>query len=95
MSIKINVQAYIKGVFYEGEAELHQVKESKNKPQFPDPYGNMLEVTDKGDHWQVKPHHFLPTERFTEIAKFVKQYEGQYVTFNPETKDGGLWKIPK
>lgn len=95
MSVKINVQAFIEGKFYEGEAQLRQVKEGEKKPEFPDPYANMLEVTDKGDHWQVKPRHFLPTEHFTEIAKITKQYEGQYVTFDKETKAGGLWQIPK
>ena len=96
MSVKISVQAEIKGVFYEGEAVLHEANVTANKLTFPGEYLRLLDIVDKGDHWQVKPKHFIRDKQdFNEIDRLCKQYKGTYVTYNKATKEGGLWRIPK
>lgn len=86
MGEEIDILLRIGGKFYEGKLRPQQVgrhvslpSESK-QPIFPEPYGDMLIITDQGDSWQVKPKRFLGTEDFAEIARIVKQYGGRYVS---------------
>jgi hypothetical protein len=80
---EVDVLLRIHGKFYEGKLKPQrigsQVPEAK-VPMFPEPYCEMLTVTDEGSHWYIKPKAFLQTADFAEIARIVKQYGGNYVS---------------
>jgi hypothetical protein len=62
-----------------------------NAPIFPEPYGEMVDVTDQGTYWQIKPRQFLGTENFAEIARFVKAKNGEYVSAGKSSH----FRVPK
>jgi hypothetical protein len=78
------------------EGKLHQktaqpqVPDSK-RPMFPEPYGEMLLITDAGNYWTLKPRQFLQTSDFAEIARLVKQFGGEYVSAGKSSH----FRIPK
>jgi hypothetical protein len=86
MSEEIEILVKIGNRFYEGKLRPQQVgrhvslaSESK-QPIFPEPYGEMLTISDQGDFWQIKPKRFLGTEDFAEIGRIVRAYNGHYVS---------------
>lgn len=53
---------------------------SAKAPIFPEPYSEMLTINDEGTTWTVRPREFLRKEDFSEIARIVRQYKGEYVS---------------
>ena len=51
-----------------------------NPPIFPEPYSEMLTISDQGTYWQIKPKQFLDSSDFSEVLRIVKQYNGEYVS---------------
>jgi len=80
----VDVLLKIGNKFYEGKLHPQKVgspvPEVRNSPAFPEPYAQMLTITDQGNCWQIKPKQFLQTADFAEIARIVKQYGGKYVS---------------
>jgi hypothetical protein len=97
MSEELDVLIKIGGKFYEGK--LHpqqlgqhpQISEPKRCPTFPEPYAEMVEVTDQGTYWKVRPRTFLQTSDFAEIARIVKEHNGEYVSAGKASH----FRIPK
>jgi hypothetical protein len=97
MSEEIEVLLKIGSKFYEGK--LHpqrldqhpQVSENKNAPIFPEPYSEMLSISDQGSYWHIKPKAFLQTGDFSEIVRLVKQYGGEYVSAGKSSH----FRVPK
>jgi hypothetical protein len=53
---------------------------SAKPPIFPEPYSEMLTISDRGNYWEIKPKQFLDSNDFTEVLRIVKQYKGEYVS---------------
>ncbi|MGA2308903.1 MAG: hypothetical protein ABSG57_05060 [Candidatus Bathyarchaeia archaeon] len=91
----VDVLLKIGNRFYEGKLHPQKVgspaKLPSNKPVFPEPYQQMLDTTDQGTYWQIKPRTFLQTFDFAEIARIVKQYGGAYVSAGKSSH----FRIPK
>jgi hypothetical protein len=93
---EIEVLLKIGSKFYEGKLHPQKVGVSvklpdQKPPMFPEPFSEMLQVTDEGMHWKIKPRQFLGTENFAEIARIVKQYNGEYVSAGKSSH----FRIPK
>ena len=71
-------------------AELKGVSKGK-KPTFPDDLAKLVETTDAGSYWKVKPKGFLGSQNFAAIADIVKQYGGEYVSAGKNSH----FRIPK
>lgn len=86
MSEEIEILLKIGNRFYEGKLRPQQVGQHASLPSgsktpvFPEPYAEMLTITDQGDSWHIKPKQFLQTADFAEIARIVKQFGGEYVS---------------
>jgi hypothetical protein len=85
MSEELDILVKLQGRFYEGKIRLQKVGQSvppqrASAPIFPEPYSEMLALSDQGDHWQIKPRSFLNSSDFAEILRLVKQYGGEYVS---------------
>jgi len=95
MSEEIEVLLKIGSKFYEGKLRPQKagstVTEAKGAPIFPDPYSEMLSITDSGDSWTIKPKLFLNREDFAEIARIAKQYGGEYVSAGKSSH----FRVPK
>jgi hypothetical protein len=97
MSEDIEILLRIAGKFYEGK--LHpqrldqrpQVSDNKNAPIFPEPFAEMLTISDQGSYWQIKPKAFLNTGDFSEILRIIKQYSGEYVSAGKSSH----FRVPK
>lgn len=94
---EIDILLKIGSRFYEGKVHPQKVGDpvklptGQNPPVFPEPYAEMLSVTDQGTYWQIKPKQFLRTENFAEIARIVKQYNGTYVSAGKSSH----FRVPK
>jgi hypothetical protein len=96
MTEEIEILVKIGSRFYEGK--LHpqrpdqhpQISDTK-PPIFPEPYSEMLSISDQGDHWDVKPNAFLETGDFSEILRLVKAYGGEYVSAGKSSH----FRVPK
>jgi virulence-associated protein VagC len=92
---EIEILLKIGNRFYEGK--LHQKNGSQvsvlepKRPIFPEPYGEMILITEEGHSWIIKPRQFLQTSDFAEIARIVKQYGGEYVSAGKSSH----FRIPK
>ena len=71
-------------------AELKGVSKGK-KPTFPDDLAKLVETTDAGSYWKVKPKGFLGSQNFAAIADIVKQYGGEYISAGKDSH----FRIPK
>ena len=60
-------------------------------PIFPEPYAEMLTISDQGTYWQIKPKQFLDSNDFAEILRIVKQYGGEYVSAGKSSH----FRVPK
>jgi hypothetical protein len=85
MSEEIDVLLKIGSKFYEGKlhpqrSDQHPPNSIAKAPIFPEPYAEMLTVSDEGDAWTVRPREFLKPNDFKEIASIIKQYGGSYVS---------------
>lgn len=90
MSEEVEVSLRIGDRRYTGKLHPEQIEASK-APIFPEPYAEMLTITDQGSFWHVKPKRFLGTENFTEIARIVKQFGGEYVSAG-KSSHFKIWK---
>jgi len=62
-------------------AEAKAILKGETKPpMIPEPYREMVTISDQGDHWQVKPRQFLETSNFAELARIVNGLGGRYVS---------------
>jgi hypothetical protein len=85
---ELEVLIRLNGKFYEGKLRPQivgsKVPEDKT-PVFPEPYAEMLLITDRGNSWHVKPRTFLGSANFAEVARIVKQYGGEYISAGKES----------
>jgi hypothetical protein len=96
MSEDIEVLLRVAGKFYEGKLhpqrlDQHPEKPNVKRPIFPEPYCEMLTISDQGDHWYIKPKTFLETGDFSEILRLVKAYAGEYVSAGKSSH----FRVPK
>lgn len=63
----------------------------KSMPTFPDSYSELLQISDAGQSWHVKPRRFLSTKDFSEVLRIVKSYGGRYVSAGKES----YFQVPK
>ena len=78
------------------ESSIREIRDvfkgtSANRPIFPEPYSEMLTISDQGDCWQIKPKVFLETGDFSEILRLVKAYNGIYVSAGKSSH----FRVPK
>ena len=74
-------------------AEIRQVFKdtSAKSPIFPEPYSEMLTISDEGTYWQIRPRQFLDSNDFSEVLRIVKQYQGEYVSAGKSSH----FRVPK
>jgi hypothetical protein len=97
LSEEIDILLKIGNKFYEGKLHPQEACQhvssplDSRRPLFPEPFSEMLNVTDQGTYWEVKPKMFLQTADFAEIARLVKQYGGDYVSAGKSSH----FRVPK
>lgn len=96
MSEEIDVLIRFQGKFYEGKLKPQKVgsivpSPRASAPIFPEPYAEMLTISEEGTAWIVRPRQFLGSENFSEIARIVRQYKGEYVSAGKSS----YFSIPK
>ena len=97
MSEEVEILLKIGSKFYEGKVHLQAVGQSPpqtsnaEKPIFPEPYSEMLTISDQGNCWQIKPKAFLEAGDFSEILRLVKVYNGTYVSAGKSSH----FRVPK
>jgi hypothetical protein len=64
---------------------------NKSMPTFPDQISELLQISDAGQSWHVKPRQFLSTKDFSEVLRVVKSYCGRYVSAGKDS----YFQIPK
>jgi len=78
------------------ESSIREIRDvfkgtSAKRPIFPEPYSEMLTISDQGNCWQIKPKAFLETGDFSEILRLVKAYNGTYVSAGKSSH----FRVPK
>jgi hypothetical protein len=63
----------------------------KSMPTFPDQYSELLQISDAGQSWHVKPRRFLSIEDFSEVLRIVKALSGRYVSAGRDS----YFQVPK
>ncbi|MBS7621897.1 hypothetical protein KEJ32_07290 [Candidatus Bathyarchaeota archaeon] len=58
---------------------------------FPEDLRELLEFTDKGEYWEIKPRKFLGSGNFAKVAHIVREHGGEYYPAGKESH----FKIPK
>lgn len=96
MSEEIEVLLRINGRIFEGKLQPQKTGSQvpapdAKRPMLPEPYAEMVAVTDEGSYWKIRPREFLRKEDFAEIARIVRQYKGDYVSAGKSS----YFKIPK
>jgi hypothetical protein len=94
LSENIEVLLKIGDSFYEGKLHRQAGSQVSNlkRPLLPEPYGEMVSVSEEGSFWVLKPRQFLQTTDFSEILRLVKAYPGgEYVSAGKSSH----FRVPK
>lgn len=78
------------------ESKIGEIREvfkstSARPPMFPEPYSEILTISDRGNYWEIKPKEFLSSSDFSEVLRIVKQYQGEYVSAGKSSH----FRVPK
>jgi hypothetical protein len=95
VSEDIEVLLKIGSRYYEGRLRPqvgHPTEISNgNPPAIPEILAELLTIKAEGDYWILRPRQFLKKQDFSEIARIVRQYKGDYVSAGRSS----YFKIPK